>query len=282
MPDSENPWETPGWHAIGRETALARQLIGSGVTALGRANYADKIGEYYTAFFGLSVGLERLAKLILVTDHAISNQGRMPGQELIRAFGHKLLDLVEAADHIAQSHQVRLTFPHPKNPVSTKVLECLDSFADARRGRYANFSALGDPNLGSEEPVRRWWGEVGKLILQNHYYGKQAQKRVEAHAALIDAAISPVTLVLHTDEAGDMMQDVFSASVRTGQTTIVQRYGRYYALLVVRWLADIFSSLAREASYTHHIHAFFGAWEYVQTYTVEDHFLRSRKIWPLT
>jgi hypothetical protein len=35
---------------------------------LGRANYANKFGEYYTAFFGLSIGLERLAKLVLVAD----------------------------------------------------------------------------------------------------------------------------------------------------------------------------------------------------------------------
>lgn len=73
---SRNPLEAPEWHALGREASLVRYLIGSGATAIGRANYADKMGEYYTAFFGLSVGLERLSKLILVARYAIENRGR--------------------------------------------------------------------------------------------------------------------------------------------------------------------------------------------------------------
>src|ERR1700761_7007855 len=94
-----DPRSIPEWHAIGRECALVRQLIGSGVTALGAANYANKRGEYYTAFFGLSVGLERLAKLIFVADYAISNGGRMPSQEAVRKFGHNLIALADAAEN---------------------------------------------------------------------------------------------------------------------------------------------------------------------------------------
>ena len=74
MRGERNPWEVPEWHAIEREAALVRHLVGSGATALGRANYADNIGEYYTAFFGLSVGVERLAKLILVRTNGVYPQ----------------------------------------------------------------------------------------------------------------------------------------------------------------------------------------------------------------
>jgi hypothetical protein len=76
MRGQPNPSDIPEWHALRREATLVRQLVGAGVTALGRANYADKKGDYYTAFFGLSIGLERLVKLILVADYAISNSGR--------------------------------------------------------------------------------------------------------------------------------------------------------------------------------------------------------------
>jgi len=61
MDRNQNPWDIPEWHALGREAALVRHLVGSGATVLGKANYADQMGEYYTAFFGLSVGLERLS-----------------------------------------------------------------------------------------------------------------------------------------------------------------------------------------------------------------------------
>ena len=281
MRERSNPWDIPEWHAIGREAALVRHLVGSGVTAIGRANYADKTGEYYTAFFGLSVGLERLAKLILVADHAISNNGDMPEERVVRKFGHKLVDLANAADAVAKKHKLKLDDLHPTSEISAKIIECLDAFADAGRGRYANFVALGDPNLGQEEPIRKWWGEVAELILKEHYYGKQAQERVETQAKAVDALMSHSTMVLYINETGEAMQDVLSSSIRTGQTEIVQRYGRYYALTVVRWLAEVFSELSRSACYTHKVDAFFGVWEYFQTYTVDDRFLKTRKIWPL-
>lgn len=256
-----------------------RQLIGSGATALGRASYADKMGEYYTAFFGLSVGLERLAKLILVVNHAISNRGAMPAESVVRQYGHKLADLMDAANEVALKHSLKLDYARPANPISAKIIECLDSFADASRGRHANFAALGDPNLGKDEPIRKWWREVAELILKEYYYGRPAQERVEGRAKVIDALMSPVSSVLFIDEAGDMMQDVLTSSVRAGQTELVQRYGRYHALTVVRWLSEVFSELARSPSCTD---AFYGVWEYFQTYTVDDTFLKTRKNWPLS
>src|SRR4028118_1209472 len=143
MPGEKNPWDIPEWHAIGREAALVRSLIGSGVTALGRANYANQSGEYYTAFFGLSIGLERLAKLILVADHAISNGGQMPHQQVVKKFGHKLVDLTNTVDTLLGKHRLSLEFSRPTDAISTKIIECLDAFADAGRGRYANFASLG-------------------------------------------------------------------------------------------------------------------------------------------
>ena len=77
------------------------------------------------------------------------------------------------------------------------------------------------------------------------------------------------------------MQDVKSTSIRTGQTEIVQKYGRYYALSIVRWLSDLLSELAHEACYQHNIEGFFGINEYFWSFTVDDSFLKTRKIWPL-
>lgn len=100
MSELRDPLGLPDWHAIKREVALVRQLIGSGVTSLGRANYADMLGEYYTAFFGLSVGFERLSKLILVADYTIENHGVMPEEKVVRKFGHRL---VESMDEVRKT-----------------------------------------------------------------------------------------------------------------------------------------------------------------------------------
>lgn len=276
-----NPWDIPEWHSLGREAALVRHLVGSGATALGKANYADQIGEYYTAFFGLSIGLERLAKMILVAEFAMANNGRMPEEKEVRKFGHKLIDLAKEADAISKNRGLTLRYVRPNSPISAKILECLDAFADARRGRYANFSSLDNPNLSNEEPIKKWWDEVAEAILKQHYYGKSAQERVEANAEIVHSMISPVAMVLHTDESGGAMQDVKSASIRTGQTEIVQKFGRYHALTIVRWLSGVLSEIAHIACYEHNVGGFFGINEYFYSYTVDDSFLKTRKIWPL-
>jgi len=282
METRKDPWESPEWHSIGKEASLIRHLIGSGATSLGKANYADKVGEYYNAFFGLSVGIERLSKLILVVNYSLLNKGRMPNGKVVRKFGHNINDLINAVNDISDEQGLSLRYTKPTSGICQKILECLDSFADARKGRYANFSALGDPNLGSEEPIQNWWSIVAEEILKEHYYGKRVQCKVERDARVTHEIISPFTMVLHTNETGEMMQDVFTASVRTGQTETVQRYGRYYALSVVRWLSCVYVEIAEYASYQKNIDAFYGSWEHLHTFTVGDEFLKTRKIWPLT
>jgi hypothetical protein len=281
MADKRNPWEVPEWRAIGRECKLARHLLGSGVTALGQANYADKAGEYYNAFFGLAVGLERLAKLILVAHHAITHNGEMPEEKTIRAYGHKLEELMKAVDSIVATKSLALTYPRPSDEICKKIVKCIDSFADAKVGRYANFAILDSKNAAGHEPIGVWWKDVAEPILRKYYYGKPAQVKVEAKAKIFDTMNSDSTMVQFTNETGGAILDLESAFVRTIQTEFVQKYGRYHTLLVVRWLAEVFSKLADDACHKHRQIAFFGMSEFFDTYRVGDRFLKTRKIWPL-
>ncbi len=275
-----SPIDIPEWHSIRREAKLVCQLLGSGATSLGRASYGDQMGEYYTAFFGLTIGLERLAKLILVVDHAIKNGGTMPKEKVIKKYGHKLARLLAAAADVEAKHGLKLKYKRPTGPISAKIVDLLDSFADAARGRYANFAALGDPNLSREEPIARWWEEVAKLILKSHYERKPIQARVEAKARAVHGILSPISMVLDNNESGDIIQDLDTATLRAGQTEIVQKSGRFYTLTVVRWLSELMSELALQAYSTHQIDAFSGLWEYLEPYIVPDKYLKNRKVWP--
>lgn len=277
-----NPWDSPGWHALHREASLIRQLIGSGVTALGRANYADKKGEYYNAFFGLSVGIERLAKLVLVMDHAIDSQGELPDQRKIRAYGHELVRLMDEVEGVCVRRSLPMEHTRPSENIPKCVIECLDTFADAKRGRYANFQTLGDPNFEAEfEPIRKWWAEVADPILQEHYKNTATERRVNANAERLHASMSSNSWVHFINESGQLMQDVRTASVWSGQTGVVQKFGRYYTLVTIRWLACVHEAISNLAIYEHGLDTFFGHTELFVTYRVEDKFLRTRKIWPL-
>lgn len=275
-----DPWEIDEWHFVRQEAMLVRQLLGSGVTALGHANYADKKGEYYTAFFGLSVGLERLCKLILIVNQAISERV-VPGQEAIRGYGHDIKALIDAIDDIAEYRGLSPRFRRPDDTVAVAIIDNLHAFSDARKGRYANFMALGDPNLTEHEPLKKWWDEVAETVLQQRYYGTKMQARVEAHARAISQSFGQWLSVNHTTEGRERLTNVELASTRTGQTAVIQKWSRYHSLTIVRWLSSVYNELAQEAVYQADLDAFFGSWEFFQTYTVDDEFLKTRKIWPL-
>ena len=71
------------------------------------------------------------------------------------------------------------------------------------------------------------------------------------------------------------------SSRRRGQSLIVQKWARYHALTVIRWLGEVYSQLARCATYKGEHLAFFGTWEYFDTDRLDDTFLKTRKVWPL-
>lgn len=277
---SRDPFTLPEWQALHRESSLVSQIIGSGATALGRASYGSGFGEYYTAFFGLSIGIERLAKLIHVADYALDNDGTLPQQSVVRRYGHEIKALIESVDRLAEKRNISIPHLPPTDPICAAVINCLDAFSNASKGRYANFEAIGNPNSNAaDEPVNKWWSEVVEPILDRHYRCRKVEAGVKQRAAFIDSMIGDVSMVLFTNETGNIMSDVSTASERTGQTKWAQKYGRFYALSVVRWLSYIFAELSRGAGYR--IDTLFGHYEFFITYTLDDNFLLTRKVWPL-
>ena len=71
-----------------------------GVTALGKANHAQK-GSYIQALFGLSVGIERVSKLILVAEHATENGGAWLANAELRKKGHEISASLTACELIS-------------------------------------------------------------------------------------------------------------------------------------------------------------------------------------
>ena len=68
---------TPEFVALAREAGIAAELLAAGVTALGRAS-SSQDGLYNQAFFNLSIGFERAAKLGIMLDYCIDHAGAFP------------------------------------------------------------------------------------------------------------------------------------------------------------------------------------------------------------
>ncbi len=201
---------------------------------------------------------------------------------MVRTFGHDLKKLCHKADQISVRHKLCLNYPKPADQICWRIVNCLASFAEASKGRYANFEAIGNPAFDPAiEPVNKWWREVVDPILDKHYRGSASEQSVKHRAAALSSLMEGHVAVFYIDETGRSMSDIAMSSERTGQTPWAQKFGRYYTLCVVRWLADIFSKLAHFATYEKSIHALFGHHEFFDGYCTEDSYLFKRKVWPL-
>jgi len=62
------------FHLLAQEGHLAKSALLSGFDFLLRAEAnANKDGQFYAAFFQLSIGIERLLKLVVVAQHMLEN-----------------------------------------------------------------------------------------------------------------------------------------------------------------------------------------------------------------
>lgn len=267
------------WHVIRQESMLIVELIGSGITSLGKANHVNK-GLYYKAFFDLSIGLERLCKLILVVDYVIDNKGKMPSEKLVKDFGHKINELIKLVESIEIKHDVKSRFYLDKDDITKSIIENLDAFADAKRGRYANFSSLDNPQHIKHESVSKWWDEVSIKIIKKYYHGTKSQKKLEIDAGFLNISSSRNFIVMHTDENRGKIDDLGSMIRRSKENSISQKWSMFYTLKMVRWLSAIYKDISGSACYINNHEAFFGSWEFFDVYHMDDKYLKSRKKWP--
>lgn len=91
-----------------------------------------------------------------------------------------------------------------------------------------------------------------------------------------------VSLIMFTNERNEQINNIEAASIQTGKGAVVQKFGRFYTLEIVRWLAEIFEILSQKACHKNGIEAFFGMHEFFKGYAAEDRFLLNRKIWPIS
>ncbi len=170
-----------------QEGYLIRTALAQGLTALRSANIGEK-GQYYAAFFGLSIGLERLFKLILVLDHMARFELAAPTGSVLKNFGgssgHDLLALFANARKIpvsASSHPLEVLEPPS---LEHDIIVHLSGFAKAC-GRYANFEALATAKPLAD-PLADW-KRIATVIFEQDVPSRAKQSARRDALALADA-----------------------------------------------------------------------------------------------
>jgi hypothetical protein len=145
-----------------QEGYLFRSCLTTGLTALRKADLNDP-GMYYTAFFQLSIGLERLLKSIFVID-TIAATGSPPSEKELRRYSHDLLELLAAATKSDSPPSSSVLETLAEGGVNRLIFSFLSKFA--KRTRYFNLDALSG-NVALTDPIDDWDEIVRTLLLQD-------------------------------------------------------------------------------------------------------------------
>jgi len=246
---------------------------------LGRANYAQT-GLYGKAFFDLSIGFERTAKLIYIADYAIEHQGQMPtNDDLKNVIGHDLKRLFLHAESIStRRRQSKRYSQRPDHAIHRGIIDCLSEFA--RRARYYNLDLITSSKKMEPEadPMTAWDMLVTERVIEVHCSTKK-RAEIEGEARLNDELYGHATFVRMTSESGEMMNTLYQAALRTGLTDVARKWTPLYVLQIMRWLTYLISDLAHEGAYTYHIDAVLGMEEHFGKFMNDDRYFKTRKKW---
>lgn len=149
------------FHILAREAHLIAEIFYSGLTQL-RNSSSSNVGKAYVGFFNLSIGIERICKLIIIADHMVNNESRAPTKQQIRGYGHKITDLVTQAVAISKRYDRQVIEDINEDIITWKLLEFLGKFAGTVR--YENIDGLCDDTIDVDHMKK--WRALLEVIIQ--------------------------------------------------------------------------------------------------------------------
>lgn len=159
-----------------KEGNLAKSSLMAGLEYIAKSDY-DIIGNYYLAFFQLSIGLERLMKIAFIIDYKIKNALRNPSDKELRKLGHNLIHSYEACKHMAIEYDQSLSSWQQPLSMEYKVLVFLSNFAES--SRYYNLDKLVG-GKSTEDPIVHW--NKIQLLIANKYISVKRQNIINNNA----------------------------------------------------------------------------------------------------
>ena len=264
--------------AMQYEAQMAAQQFALGVTSLRKASFA-KPAFYMQAFFGLSIGLERMCKIVILSAYLIENNGKFPDHQYIRKYGHNLLPLLNKCEKIVKDIELDAEYiKRPSSEIHNNICYVLSKFAVNYRYHYIDF--LTGTSNKNEDPIALWWKKVAEPILEEYYkpegvLKKKIEERNIAHL------LNDFYLILFRSETGESINDIEKVLKHSRANKIVQKYGGLYALQLGRWLSSIIQELSYIGAYDKGISALFGLNEPFVVFLNKDSLLKRRKRWSI-
>jgi len=178
----------PSYLLLQQEGFLIQSCLTLGLSHLRSANVSEK-GNFYSASFQLSIGLERLMKAILIIDHMIKNNMSAPTIKEMKKKGHKLAVLFDAVGELQIHSGPNPVSSFPRTGTAFEILTLLGDFAD--NTRYFNLNSLSQSQT-VDDPLLRWSIIYSKILTEDITEKKRERitQQSEMMAAMIGGLVS--------------------------------------------------------------------------------------------
>lgn len=225
-----------------QEGFITRSCICTGLTEVRNANIGENKGKYYTGFFQLAIGIERLIKLTLILEHMVAHNLAAPGAKSITSYRHNLDALYQSAERVASAHYPHLTGHFVLSPISSRILKFLSDFA--KGARYANLDSLASGTITREPLIE--WSEILKDILNSDVSNAKI-KRIMSESAAWSRLMSGTTMVIahNLDRKPLSLENALSEPRLLAEAN---RYVGWYIVLLIAPLKELVIELSHKAS----------------------------------
>jgi hypothetical protein len=254
---------------LSRESALAALSIGHGLTLIRKYDFV-KHGFGSQSFFMLSIGIERLLKLVIIYDYFRTHNNQFPDNSILKKAGHNIKALYVRSLQIAEDiGEMNLHSKLLSDPIYNIIIDFLTDFASV--SRYYNLDTLtGRPNV-TGEPLREWNRKINSIIIERHY--RHNAKKAEAIKTITDI-MQPHVLVSFDDEEGMKINDIKQFYLDGMKVDVKQKYSMFYVFCIVRFLSYLIAALDK------------GFYPSISEYFIlfrntDDAYVRRLKVWNL-
>jgi hypothetical protein len=196
------PLFRPEWHLVHQESSLISSCIYQGLTDLRKANI-DARGLFYTAFYNLAIGLERLLKLTLIINHMQSSNLSCPTSDAIRKLGHDLIRLLKECQYCANTIDTPCDLTFSSSPAKLEILHLFNEYSKGLR--YHNLDALTGKS-SSRDPLSNWSEIIMRIYRDEVPIRKKKKTELQAQA-LADSFRGRSVVLYHDLEQNSLDMD---------------------------------------------------------------------------
>lgn len=222
-----------------KEAGLITSCIEQGLTSLRKASFQNK-ASYYQAFFLLTIGIERLLKIIIITKYRIDGD-ELPSNKDLKDYGHNIGKLFQKVVNEQRPNDNFLD----SDEIYKQILNCLSRYALV--SRYYNLDTITNAKR-SEDPVHEW-KKIQNIIEKRHgkprdltYLSRETQN-----------ILNNKLFISMTNEQDENIDTATNYLLEFTNLDKVQGYSVLYLYQIICYLVDILNEL----SYKKHMLPYF-------------------------